>query len=201
MRTPHGHKEIARYEWLLSQGLTPLEAREFASSLTRETPALRAFIADRVEFKRKFDADLLRRMEAGTLTITSNADVEARWRTAISKLYTRRGWRVQQGAVGDQPSFPRGSMNPWAGYRFYEKSNPDPRNVSPWQLRKHFGKTRLERGLLFIQKAEKRGGATYTQISLWIAQKTNAIAKARGTRKAQLQIELGRLERLQEKMA
>jgi len=55
--------------------------------------------------------------------------------------------------------------------------------------------------LLLVQKVERQGGATYTQLSLWVAQKKNSIAKARGTRKAQLQIELARLEKLQEKMA
>jgi hypothetical protein len=69
--------------------------------------------------------------------------------------------------------------------------------VSPWEIKQiKSGKTRLEKGLIFVQREEKRKGASHEMIKQWIEQKNEAIGKARGKRRSQLIIERGRLERM-----
>jgi len=181
-----------RYGYLVSRYFTPLEAREL-STLERETPALKLVIFDRERRRARFEEIASRKLRLG---VWRRRDIPAKWMNNLSRMYTQRGWRVQEGPIGNQPSMPRGSPNPWAMYRSFERIAPKSRGVSPWQLRKVFGKTRLERGLIFIQRAERRGGASLDQVRQWIGEKDAAIKRARGGRRKQLIVERDRLERL-----
>jgi len=181
-----------RYEYLTTRGFTPLEAREL-SVLEKQTPALKLLIAEREQRRTRFEKIASRKI---ALRVWRRRDIPAKWTNNLSRMYTKRGWRVREGPVGNQPDMPRGSPNPWAMYRSAEKVAPPKRGVSPWQLRKVFGKTRLERGLIFIQQAEKRGGVSLDQVRQWISEKDTAIKRARGGRRKQLIVERDRLGRL-----
>ena len=187
-------KKQNRYSYLLSRWFTPLEAREL-STLKKETPALKVAIREREIRRARFDKVAATKVARG---VWRREDLPTKWRNNLSRLYSTRGWRVQEGARGAQQPMPRGFPNPWAMYRSMEKIAPPKKGVSPWQLRRIFGKTHLERGLIFIQKAERRGGASASQVRLWIAEKNNAIKNARGQRRAQLTVERNRLEKLLE---
>jgi len=171
-----------------------LEAREL-STLKKETPALKVAIREREIRRARFDKVAATKISRG---VWHREDLPTKWRNNLSRLYSSRGWRVQEGARGAQQPMPRGFPNPWAMYRSMEKIAPPKKDVSPWQLRRIFGKTHLERGLIFIQKAERQGGASVSQVRLWIAEKNNAIRNARGQRRAQLTVERDRLVRLLE---
>lgn len=192
MARQHSEARNRRYEYLTTRGFTSLEAREL-SVLEKRTPALKLAIAEREQRRARFERIASRKLGLG---VWRRRDIPAKWMNNLSRMYTQRGWRVQEGARGDQQSMPRGSPNPWAMYRSFEKIAPKSRDVSPWQLRKVFGKTRLERGLIFIQRAERRGGASLSQVGQWIREKDVAIKKARGQRRRQLRVERDRLERL-----
>lgn len=181
-----------RYDFLISQHFTPLEAREL-STLKKMTPALKQAIAERGARRARFE-----RVAAGKIArgVWSRGDLRNKWAANLSRLYSGRGWRVQEGARGAQQPMPRGSPNPWAMYRAMERIAPPKKDVSPWELRRIFGKTHLERGLIFIQKAERKGGVSASQVSQWIAEKDAAIKGARGQRRAQLIVERNRLGRL-----
>ena len=187
-------KKQSRYEFLISRHFTPLEAREL-STLKKETPALKEAIKRRAIRRTQFEKQAARKIASGAW---SRDIVPKKWAENLSRLYTTRNWRVVEGARGDQQPMPVGSPNPWAMYRAYEKIAPPSKDVSPWQLRKVFGKTRLERGLIYIQRAERRGGMSQTQLRLWITEKSNAIKRARGGHRAQLIVEKSRLEKLLE---
>jgi len=181
-----------RYHFLLSRHFTPLEAREF-SVLRKETPALKEVIKDRGLRRARFEKIAARKIARG---VWSRDIVQHKWMVNLSRMYSYHHWRVQQGPIGDQPPMPPGSPNPWALYRALERIAPPKKDVSPWQLRRVFGKTHLETGLVFIQKAERRGGISQSQVRLWISEKDNAIAKARGQHRYQLVAERDRLEKL-----
>lgn len=180
---------------LIAHHFSPMEARELAT-LRRMTPTLRSMIKERDIRRGRFENLAAGKIARGEW---SREEVVKKWWKNISRMYSSQGWRVQEGARGTQHPMPRGFPNPWCWYRAREKTHPDPKHVSPWELRRHYGKTKLERGLVFVQQLEKGARtATQTQLRLWIGQKENAVAKARGARKEQLRIELGRLERLLE---
>jgi len=192
MARRHSKSKERRYGYLVSHYFTPLEAREL-STLEKETPALKLVIVERELRWARFENVASRKLELG---VWRREDIPAKWRSNLSRLYTSRGWRVQEGARGAQQAMPRGSPNPWAMYRSSERIAPKSRDVSPWQLRRVFGKTRLERGLIFIQQAERRGGASVGQVRQWISEKEQAIKRARGGRRKQLIVERDRLEKL-----
>lgn len=185
-------KKRNRYDYLVSKHFTPLEAREL-STLKKETPALKVAIREREVRRARFERIAATKVARG---VWRREDLPTKWRNNLSRLYSGRGWRVQEGARGAQQPMPRGFPNPWAMYRSMERIAPPKKDVSPWQLRRIFGKTHLERGLIFIQKAERRGGASASQVRLWIAEKNNAIRNARGQRRAQLTVERNRLTKL-----
>ena len=187
-------KKQNRYSYLLSRWFTPLEAREL-STLKKETPALKVAIREREIRRARFDKVAATKISRG---VWRREDLPSKWRNNLSRLYSTRGWRVQEGARGAQQPMPRGFPNPWAYYRACERISPPKKDVSPWQLRRIFGKTHLERGLIFIQKAERQGGASASQVRLWIAEKSNAIKVSRGQRRAQLTVERNRLVKLLE---
>lgn len=185
-------RKRTRYDFLASHHFTPLEAREF-STLRKETPALKKAVEEREIRRARFEKVAASKVSRG---LWRREDVAKKWRSNLSRLYTKHGWRVQEGARGAQQAMPKGSPNPWAMYRSMERLAPPKKDISPWQLRRVFGKTRLERGLIFIQKAERGGGVGLPQVRQWIAEKDNAIKRATGQRKDQLVVERNRLERL-----
>ena len=181
-----------RESYLLRHFFTPLEAREF-SALKKMTPALKEAVHQRALRRARFEKIAARKISRG---VWRRKDVPKKWVENLNRLYTGRGWRVKEGARGAQQPMPKNFPNPWAYYRAVEKIAPPKKDVSPWQLRRTFGQTRLERGLVFVQKAERQGGASVSQVRLWIAEKENAIKRARGQRRAQLIVEKNRLEKL-----
>jgi len=185
-------KKQSRYDFLVSHHFTPLEAREL-STLPKMTPALKEAVRQRDIRRARFEKIAARKIARG---VWSRGIVQKKWMENLKRLYTRRNWRIQEGARGAQQSMPKGSPNPWALYRAMERIAPPKRDVSPWQLRRVFGKTHLERGLIFVQQAERRGGVSASQVRLWISEKDNAIARARGQHRYQLVVERDRLERL-----
>jgi len=192
MARRHSKAQERRYEYLTTRGFTPLEAREL-SVLEKQTPALKLVIAEREQRRARFEKIASRKI---ALRVWRRRDIPAKWANNLSRLYTQRGWRVREGPVGNQPIMAKFSPNPWAMYRSAEKVAPPKMGVSPWQLRKVFGKTKLERGLIFIQQAERRGGASLDQVRRWIGEKNAAIKRARGQHRSQLIVERDRLERL-----
>ena len=188
-------KKRNRYDYLVSKYFTPLEAREL-STLKKETPALKVAIREREVRRARFERVAATKVARG---VWRREDLPTKWRNNLSRLYSGRGWRVQEGARGAQQPMPRGFPNPWAMYRSMLKIAPNREDyIAPWRLRRIFGKTHLERGLIFIQKAERRGGASASQVRLWIAEKNNAIKVSRGQRRAQLTVERNRLAKLLE---
>ena len=187
-----GGSKGRRYSFLIARHFTPLEAREF-STLKKMTPALKEAVHQRALRRAGFEAIAVRKISRG---VWRRKDVPKKWMENLNRLYTGRGWRVKEGARGAQQPMPKNFPNPWAYYRAVEKIAPPKKDVSPWQLRRVFGKTKLERGLIFVQQAEKKGGASASQVRLWIAEKGNAIKRARGQRRVQLIVEKNRLEKL-----
>ena len=189
-----------RYQELRAHHFTPLEAREF-SKLPRSNPGRKDMIAAREARWARFEKIAAGRVARGSW---KRSQVIEKWAKNLARYYGRNQLRVMYGPTGAQQKIPKGAVNPWALYRKYERKQggPDGKGyVSPWQVRQlRKGKTRLEKGLLFIQNLEMQtkaaGGVSKATIRGWIEQKDEAIKKARGGRKAQLMIERNRLERL-----
>ncbi len=185
-----------RYEELRDSYLTRLEAREL-SKLARKTPALRLLVQDRIARYERFYNLAANKVYRGRWR---PSDVPGKWLANLARLYSKKRWRVQFGATGEQQPMPKSNPNPWAMYRDYERITPDKGYVSPWELKQiSKGKTPLQKGLIFVQKTEKQmreGGISKSTIALWLEQKKEAIKSARGKRRTQLVIESRRLEKL-----
>ena len=176
---------------LLANYFTAREAGEF-SILPIKDPVLKVIVRDRLKRRRDFERRAVNLLDRGKWR---DVDIEQKWTDNLATMYRSRGWMVKYGPTGLQPRMEPGTGNPWAMYRHFEPLAPTKRHVSPWQLRRYPGKTQLQRGLIFVQKLERgKAKATYTQLAHWIHQKREAIRKARGPRKAQLRVELRRLE-------
>ncbi len=196
---PFKARRAKRYGELLSSWFTPKEAREL-SVLPKKTPALQQMIDDRLLRRARFEKIAARKIERGQW---SRRDVPGKWIKNLTRMYSKRGWRVQHGAVGNQPKMPKGSPNVWAAYRGAEKQvgGPDTKGyVSPWQLRNiRKGKTLLDKGLLYVQKQERKGGTAQglpkTMTQQWIADLDKAIAKSRGKHRQDLIAQRERLRR------
>ena len=187
-----GRQQQRRYEYLCSAYFTPLEAREL-STLSKTTPALQLVIAGRAARRARFERVAASKVARG---VWLHRDVPRKWLDNLARMYNARRWRVQEGPRGAQQPMPKGSPNPWAMYRAAERVAPAKKDESPWQLRRIFGKTKLERGLVFVQRVERRGGTNPVQVQQWVREKDEAILRAQGQRKEQLIIERNRLERL-----
>ena len=192
-----GRKRQARYELLRAHAFTRRESREL-SVLPKSNPALRLLIVERDARRSRFEKIAAYKIHTGAW---KRQDIVEKWTNNLLRMYTKRGWRVKHGAVGAQPAMPKGTPNPWAMYRAAEQRTGGPKGkpyVSPWQLRAiRKGKTALQKGLVFIQKQEKKAGGTSKQmLRNWIADKDEAIGRASGKRRQQLIIERNRLERL-----
>lgn len=98
---------------------------------------------------------------------------------------------------------PKGTFNPWAMYRDYERVTPSKGYVSPWEVRQiRHGRTLLDKGLIFIQRRVKGGGTVsgvpQHMVEEWIRQKEVAIGRARGAHRREL---IEQRERLRESLA
>jgi len=187
----------ARYSTLRAEHFTPREAREL-SKLSKNTPALQALRADRIARFERFSKIAAGKLERGKWR---KRDLPGKWVKNLSRLYTKRGWRVKEGPRGKQQPMPLRGPNPWAMFRDYQvgagvskdyiRGYPDAEG-----RRQARGKVSLLKGLVSIQQAEKKGGASPGMIRQWIAEKNEAIKSARGKRRVELMIERNRLERL-----
>ncbi len=184
-----------RFTFLRDNQFLPLEAREL-SKLPKATPALKLMVLDRLERRARFEKIAARKLEQGKW---KRSEIPKKWVNNISRMYSRMGLRVKEGPRGKQQKLAKRTPNPWALYRKFVRQAPGKKHVSPWELRQvHKGKTPLARGLVFVQKAEKAGSISKRQLRQFIAEKKETIRGSRGQRRAQLTIELGRLEKLLE---
>ena len=189
-----------RYQALRHHWFTPREAREL-SVLPKATPALKLLVAERDARRERFEKIAAHKIATGRWR---RQDVPDKWVANLARMYSKRGWRVKEGARGDQPRMPKGSPNVWAMYRDAERRVGGPKSkgyISPWELKNiRRGKTKLQKGLVFVQKLEKEskkaGGVSKSRLRSWIADKEEAIRSARGRNRAQLIIEKNRLERM-----
>ena len=187
-----GKQRQRRYDLLRAEHFTPLEAREL-SKLPRNTPALRALRADRRDRRARFEKIAERKLQRGEW---SRQDIPRKWLRNLERMYSRNHWRVQYGPTGKQQPMPRHSPNPWAMYRVYDHFLPGKGYKSPWEKRQvRRGRTRLERGQVFISRA-RRGNGRRTQVESWLAQLERSIATARGRRRDRLLQQKARLERM-----
>jgi hypothetical protein len=157
-------------------------------------------IADRLLRRARFEKIVARKLERG---LWSRDEVGSKWLKNLSRMYSKRGWRVQHGATGRQQKMPKHSPNPWAAYRDFERQvggTSTKGYVSPWEIKQiKAGKTLLDKGLIYIQRQERKGGTTTgvpkEMIQQWIDEKNRAILKARGERRRELIEQRERLRR------
>jgi hypothetical protein len=187
-----------RYNELRSNWFLPLEARELAR-LPKSTPALKEMIADRLERRARFEHVAATKIASGKWRRTA---VHKKWLSNLSRMYSKRSWRVKEGPKGGQQVMAKRAPNPWAMYRSYVKQSGDKGYVSPWELKQiKGGKTALQQGLIFVQGAERKlqahdGTVNKGMIRSWMDQKDESIKHARGKHREQLLIERRRLEKL-----
>jgi len=183
---------------LTAHHFSPAEVSQL-STLGRMTPTLKAMIRERDLRRRRFENLAAGKIATGAWT---REGLAWRWWANIHRMYADQGWITKYAVANTPVPIPAGRPNPWCWFRAREKTHPGPRSVSPWELRRHPGKTKLERGLVFVEVLEQRirkgNPPTSTQLRLWIGQKRTAIARAGEPRKSQLKIELARLEHLVE---
>lgn len=188
--------KTTRYNELRSNYFTVKESRAFAI-LPKKTPALQAMMEDRIKRRARFEHLAATKIAKGKWR---RSQVKEKWQRNLQRMYAKRGWRVQYGPTGNQPSMHKGESNPWAMYRSYEKQTGGKNYTSPWEIRQlSQGTTRLEKGLIFVQTLERKarkGDLNEGQIVQWINEKNDAINAATGKRKEKLLIERNRLERL-----
>lgn len=181
-----------RYRELRKHHFSEYEAREL-SVLRKGDSVLRVMIRDRDRRWDNFTKIAQRKIDSGRWR---RSEVMDKWYRGLSRWYSGHGWRVQQGPTGDQPRRARGMVNVWAVYRSYEKISPPKRDVSPWIRRRVYGKVKLNRDLIRIQRAERRGGMSKSTIRSWLEEKERSMKGARGQRRQQMQIEANRLRKL-----
>lgn len=184
-----------RYNTLLSEHFTPLESREL-SKLPKNTPALKQLREDRVARWEKFERFAVGKVDRGHWR---PQDVKNKWITNLARLYYKRDWRVKHGAVGKQPKMLKGTPNPWAMYRDYTRQTggDNAKNYrSPWEVKQILsGKTPLDKGLIFIQKATV-SPVSKSVLNDWIKKLGDSISEARGNRRVQLVLQRDRLRKL-----
>lgn len=190
----------SRYLYLKDHHFTTYESKEL-SRLPKQTPAVQLLIADRVARWDRFVRIAERRLDKGLWTKEMLPD---KWKSNLQRSYGRNHWKVQFGPTGKQQPMPKGSPNPWAMYRDYEKrvGGRDTKGyVSPWELKQiKSGKTLLDKGLLFVQKRKKTGktGKVDDPVTRdWIHQLDEKIARSRGKVKARL---VGQRKRLSDSL-
>jgi hypothetical protein len=173
----------------MSYGLTRLEANAL-SQIPLNNTTIKAIVRDRVERYNRFTVVASRKMSEGKWR---PGDFWKKWLENLSRLYTKEGWRVQGKYQKNQVRRPVGSLNPWAMFRNYEKSYPDKRHVSPWEVKavKNSNKG-FDRGQIFVQRAAM--GSSAGRIRGWIEQLNQTILSAPGGERARMIIQRRRLE-------
>ena len=176
-----------RYDLLRSEHFLPLEAR-MLSVLAKNTPALKRLRADRVARWNRFMRIAIRKQVQNRW---QSGDIPVKWEKNLSRLYRVKRWRVQYGSTGQQQDMKKGSPNPWAMYRSYERLTGGPEAkgyVSPWELRMvKKGKSLLDKSLIYLQRAKRAGQPVNRgQVRDWIEKLDASIRGSRGSRRAQL---------------
>jgi hypothetical protein len=175
-----------RYNALRTNYFTPLEAREL-SVLPKNTPALKLMRQERIARRTRFEKLAATKLAKGKWT---RSQVEKKWLANLSRMYYLKRWRVQYGPKGKQHKLPKGTPNPWAMYRAYEKRTGGTGAkgyVSPWQLKQlRKGKSLLDRGQIFVQKVKRGQAIGKSQIARWVDQLGESIKSARGQRRERL---------------
>jgi len=179
-----GTKRAKRKALLLAEGFLPSESQQL-SKLPKSTPALRLLRKERQALRERFSRKADRMDWSKTRT-------NKEYRKRIKNLYDRRGWLVQEGPKGKQRGPRKDKPSLWTMYREYERRRPGKPYVSPWekkQIKK--GKTKLDRGQIFIKKAERAQSSV--ELENWVAQLDMSIEAATGERKKQLEKQRERL--------
>lgn len=176
-----------RYTVLKLSHFTPLEAR-LLSKLPKNTPALKLLIEERQARWAGFEKIAACKIASGKWR---RGQIGAKWLRNLSRTYSKHRWRVQEDPKGRQQPMAKGSPNPWAMYRDYERRVGGPgtkRHISPWELRKiGSSKPLLNKGLLYIQKAHREGRTpAASQIKYWRDQLNQNVKAATGARREQL---------------
>ena len=189
-------RQQKRYDLLIEDHFTPLEARAL-SVLAKNTPALRLLRSDRVARWDRFMKIAVRKQSRNQWQPQA---ISEKWTKNLARLYRARRWRVQYGGEGTQQDMKKGSPNPWAMYRDYERRVGGPKTkgyTSPWELRLvKKGKTVLDKRLILIKRAERKGEQVpRSQVRDWIEKLDIAIRGARGSRRAQLVAQRNNLRR------
>ena len=189
-------RQQKRYDLLIDDHFTPMEARRL-SVLAKNTPALRLLRNDRVARWNRFMKIAVRKQVRNQW---QSQDIPSKWIKNLSRLYHKRRWRVQYGGSGAQQDMKKGSPNPWAMYRDYERRVGGPQTkgyVSPWELRLvKSGKTMLDKGLILIKKGKRTGQPVpHGQIRDWIESLDARIKGSRGSRRVQLMAQRDNLRR------
>ncbi len=160
----------AGYDELMSRGFVHVEAMEF-SKLLRRNPTIRWMMKSREKQLKSFDNRFARKVYSG---VWSADERYQRFKDYLFGWYKRHGFLSQGKAKGKQPRLRKNAPNPWVWYRAVEPHVPDKRYRSPWEVTQvKRGKTKFDRGQIFIQKAEK--GAQKSAIQGWIDQLTKSI--------------------------
>lgn len=189
--------EQKRFTFLLSAHFVAWEALRL-SRLSPDDPAVRAMVSARKAVRAKFERLAAARIASGAW---GRSAVPGKWLACLSRLYTSNRWRVQEGPRGAQQPIPRGSPNPFAMYRHFIKLAPPKKDDSPWEGRAREYKTRakLIHGLVAVQRMArqfKEGKISAATLRQWVGQKKAAITRARGPKRAELRIQLRKLEAL-----
>lgn len=162
-----------RYSLLRSSFFLPWEAREL-SKVERMIPTyyegnLRMLVSksrqENAALKAMTEARLLRRIRFEKIASTKIAlgkwrrrDLGKKWANNLSRLYSKRGWRVREGPVGDQQkNLTKGRPNPFAMYRHYKKDIPDPPGYeSPYKRKVSRRHIRVTKDMIDKQRERRR---------------------------------------------
>ena len=172
-----------RYHELTRGGFRPFEARWLSTIPFSHHPAMAHIIRKRRKLQE-------RRIKEADRKGWSQAKRELVWNKRTKMLYQRRHWIC----LTDHPTHQgpsAGEPNPFALYRFYERSevNPMPGDSRAWDDEQNGAKKRwvLERAevLLFRAKNAKRAG-DYEKCRLALAEVDTIIAQSSPKRQAAL---------------
>lgn len=169
----------AAYDYLIEHHMTPLEAR-MLSVLPRNTPALRAMVADRDARWDRFEKIASRKIAAGRW---QPQDIDRKWTANLLRYYRKAKAIVKGQTRGRQQRMPKGAPNPWALYRRYVKANPGNKGYdSPWEKKKYGPKSPLDKAQWVVRRASN-STVSSAQLRLWISQVDRSIRYSRGDRR------------------
>jgi hypothetical protein len=176
-----------RYQFLRLCHFLPLEAREL-STLRRNTPTLKLIIKERRCRWERFKKIAARKTAYGRW---KEGQLMVKWFKNLSRMYTKKGWRVKEGPKGRQQPMVKGSPNPWALFRDADRRIGDggsKRYVSPWHPKRiNPNRTTLDKVILLVQKASREGHPpSVGQLKQLIDDLSEQIKNATGLRQRQL---------------